>query len=245
MFFDSNVKVNENFNEYCNSAQKHSLSGFCVVDVVRESAENVISRKPLPKQKDLILRRGIEIEFDSETHYNLAVSLSGVLNDYTVNSVHYVNGNSLSQMEYYTENDRSSAYLSYLNKVFDSLDAAYDYSVLGHITYVNKFGFYPSPALEYKEFPDIIDSILMRTVFLGKGLELDASSLKNSHEVMPTLSILRRYRELGGEILTFTSGAKTPEGMGKDLTFLAQAAIECGFKYYSRFSNMIPEMLKL
>ncbi len=246
MLFDCHINIprdTENTQEYCAQAKQQGLAGCCLIHPFSLS-EQPLFKKPVNSAKayaDIQLLTGLEIEFSQETHASMAMLTAGLSPDYVINSVHSVNGKSLRAMEYYTHQSRSEAYSNYLECVFDSLDAAFEYSVLGHITYVSKYAYYPSPSLEWREFPDILDNILMRAVFMGKGLELTWGA----KTLMPSLSVLKRYRELGGELITLGSGAQAPEQVGTHLQELRDAAVNCGFQYYAVFKQMHPQMYPL
>lgn len=250
--FDCHVNADstqqQNIRKYCAQARQQGLDGFCLTEpVVFSKSERTIKLPQFPAKEhsDLEILTGLEIEFTPETHASMALRTAGLNPDYIINAVHSADGLSLRDMEYYTSQSRTDAYSNYLTCVFDSLDAAFEYSVLGHITYVSKYAYYPSPALEWREFPDILDNILMRTVFMGKGLELNASAYASEKLLMPSLSVLKRYRELGGEILTFGSGAHSYLHVGAHMHDMCEAAISCGFKYYTVFKKMRPQMYPL
>ncbi len=237
--FDFHIRLNGNIKKYCAQAKQEGLTGLCFTEPIvflPQHAKEYISSDGIE------LLSGAEIPYEPETHIFAAMSLSGVKYDYILNSVRTVDGISLERDEYYTLRSRDIAYSGYLEKVYESLDAAYDYSAiqLGH---VSKFAYYPSPALLCREAPELIDSILMRLIFLGKALEVDASAISVLREPVPSKSILDRYRELGGELITVGSSAHVP--MFTSLRQTYAMLKDCGFKYYSVFREMHPTMYKL
>lgn len=213
---------------------KSGITGFCFV----ESIDERLNSKTKPKDNVYV---GTEIAFEYDTHERYALLCASVNSDYTVNTVKTVNGIALSELSYYTSQTRNSTYLAYLEKVFDSLDASYDYSVISAPSQVSLNNYYPSPLLLYREFPDILDSILMRLVFTGKGLEVNASGFDTLSSPLPSSCILKRYRELNGEIITVGSHSET----GKNIKKAYETLVSCGFKYVSVFKNGKCEMVNL
>lgn len=249
--FDCRVNITgtekPNKKQYCAQARQQGLSGFCLTEplIFPPDEKQLLPHLEDSTSEEFEILSGLELDFTPETHESLALSTAGLQPDYVVNSIHSIDGISLRRMDYYTGQSRTQAYSRYLERVFDSLDAAFDYSVLGHITYVSKYAYYPSPALEWREFPDILDNILMRAVFMGKGLELNASAFSTAKTWMPSLSVLKRYRELGGEILTIGSGAQDIMHIGAYMQEMREAALACGFQYYTVFKQMRPHMYRL
>lgn len=228
--YDSYVFSQDSLNNLCKLAQESGLTGFCFVRKL-ENTEKIRHAENISF--------GTEIAFEYETHERIALELTRHCFDYVLNSVKTVDGTDLSERSYYSVRSRNDAYSKYLEKVFDSLDAAYDFSVIALPSAVSHNTYYPSPALMYREFPDLFDSILMRAIFLGKGIEFNASDFDVFS--LPDESILRRYRELNGEIIAVGSHAEPGRNIKKAYDLL----VSCGFKYITVFKGGKPEMIKL
>ena len=67
------------------------------------------------------------------------------------------------------------------------------------------------------DYPDekimpVVDKILTQAITDGKGIEVNTSSFKYGlKDLTPSAAILKRYRELGGEILTIGSDSHETE----------------------------------
>ena len=189
------------------------------------------------------LLRGVEAGYNPDTAAETAMLLSGMELDYVINSVHEVDGVDPYYPEFFEKRSRDEAYRAYLEKVYESLDAPYDYSVAGHLGYVFRHAPYPMPVMEWNEFPDLYDAILMRLIYLGKGLEVNTSSLRTAGDTMPCMSVLRRYSELGGEIITLGSDAHAVRRLCDGFEQTEQRLLSCGLRYIASFRNMKPELL--
>ena len=245
--FDSHVILSrEQFHPaiYCAQAKQTGLSGLCFTEPVVYSRDELARHAP-QRMPDFAVRRAIEVVYNAETCDRLALELAGIECDAVVNTVKSVDGVSLDDTAYYAGQSRDSAYRRYLEKVYDSLDAPFDFQILGPITAVNKYAFYPSPALEWREFPEELDSILMRVILLGKALEVDASLLSRFAQPSPSVSVLKRYRELGGELLTVGSFTHLPEHVGHRLADAHALLKSLGFAYAAEYTMGKAEMQPL
>ena len=81
----------------------------------------------------------------------------------------------------------------------------------------------------------------------GKGIEINTGSLyKNMTYAHPHPSILKLYKELGGEIITVGSDAHVPKYIGYDFeTYARDILTATGFRYYCTFKQMKPVFHKL
>jgi histidinol-phosphatase (PHP family) len=98
----------------------------------------------------------------------------------------------------------------------------------------------------YEAYKDVIDPILSYLVENEKGIELNTAALtKGLRNPNPCREIIKRYRELGGEIITIGSDSHVPETLGNHFDKAAEILTDCGFKYYCIFANRVAEFMKL
>lgn len=119
--------------------------------------------------------------------------------------------------------------------------------VLAHLTLPAR---YPkinnNITLDITRYRDIIDETLKLAVEKGKGIEINTSGLRNAMgETMPPLWILKRFRELGGEIVTVGSDAHRAGDIGEGLQYAMQMLLDAGFGYFAFFRERKPVMLKI
>ena len=92
-------------------------------------------------------------------------------------------------------------------EVFHSLDVY----KRQHLDYIVRYG-RSIESYSYSTFSDLIDEILRELIDRGKGLELNMAGYKYGLGFgHPHPDILKRYRELGGEIVTVGSDGHRPE----------------------------------
>ena len=83
-------------------------------------------------------------------------------------------------------------------------------------------------------------------ISLGKGIELNTGGFKYGlGHPNPCEDILKRYHELGGEILTLGADAHKPEHVAYDFDKIPDILKTCGFSYYTVFKERKPVFLPI
>ena len=91
-----------------------------------------------------------------------------------------------------------------------------DYDVLAHLTYIGKApGNVSGLPVLYANHRALVDEILRVLAKKGKGLELNTSGKDRCGAFLPDEPYFRRFRELGGEIVTIGSDAHTADRVGQ------------------------------
>ena len=74
----------------------------------------------------------------------------------------------------------------------------------------------PTPrAIPYEEHRAVIDEILRTLARKEKGLEMNTSGVDRCGAYLPDETYLRRFKELGGEIVTIGSDAHNTDRVGQ------------------------------
>lgn len=95
-------------------------------------------------------------------------------------------------------------------------------------------------------FKDILEQILKTAIYDGKGIEINTSCFRyNLPDLTPSTSILRLYKELGGEILTIGSDSHNTNQVAHKLDVAYDAVKDIGFKYICKFDKMKPKFIKI
>jgi histidinol-phosphatase (PHP family) len=116
-----------------------------------------------------------------------------------------------------------------------------EYDSLGHIDYIVRYGNDKEQTYSYSKNADYIDEILKHLIANGKGLEVNAAGWKSGLSFAhPHQDVLKRYKELGGEIITIGSDAHKPEHVAYDFHKIKDYLEFCGFKYYTEFRQRKP-----
>lgn len=166
--------------------------------------------------------------------------------DFIIGSSHVVNHMDPYYPEFFAERNEDEAYMEYFESVLENINSCVDFDVYGHIDYVVRYGPNKNAFYTYEKFKDIIDEILTQLISKGKGIEVNTGGFKYGlGHPNPTEDIIRRYRELGGEIITMGADAHVPEYVAYEFGKTAQIIKNCGFKYYTVFKNRKAEFIPL
>ena len=166
--------------------------------------------------------------------------------DLVIGSSHLVHGADPYYPEFFQGRDEEQAYLEYFESILENLDAFHEMDTYGHLDYIVRYGPNKNQFYSYKRYQDILDAILKKLVDTNVGLEVNTGGYHYGlGEANPCTTIIRRYKELGGEIITIGADAHTPDKIGYDFDKAAQVLTDCGFKYYTIFGRRKPEFIKL
>ena len=166
--------------------------------------------------------------------------------DFVIASSHVCNRKDPYYPYFYEGRSESEAYGEYFASILDNLKKFSDFDVYGHLDYVVRYGPGKDTAYGYGAYRDVLDAILRLLVENGKGLEINTGGIGYGlRELNPCTDIIRRYRELGGEIVTAGSDAHAPGRIAEGFDRVAEILKSCGFKYYTVFSKRIPEYVRL
>lgn len=158
--------------------------------------------------------------------------------DFIIASSHLSNGKDPYYPAFYEGRPQEEAYREYFESILDNLKCFSNFDVYGHLDYVVRYGPRKDDGYTYEQYRDILDRILEKLIQDGKGIELNTGGLTNGlREANPCTAILRRYKELGGEIITVGSDAHKPERIAAYFERAATMLTDCGFRYYSTFER--------
>lgn len=191
---------------------------------------------------------GIGVECGLEPH--LSARLNDIITkypfDYIIGSSHIVNGKDPYYKSYFENRTNKEAYIEYFEYILHCLETCSNFDVYGHLDYVIRYTPYKDDAFSYFDYSDIIDEILNKLISSGKGIEVNTGGYLNGlSQPNPCEDIIRRYNELGGEILTIGSDAHKATIIGSNFDKAGTLISKCGFKYITIFKKRCPEFIKL
>ena len=209
--------------------------------------EETISRLR-EKYSGIRIGKGIEVGYIPDTAEQTAEVLSGQSFDYVLLSTHCVNGMDCGVPESKRGQDKLTAYQRYLETVYESVTddrlTAY-YDCVSHIGYIAKGLHYEDNTFQYEMFPKLFDEILLEIIKRGKGIEVNTSGFDRGGHVLPHPSVIRRYRELGGRIITIGSDAHKSQNVGAYIKDTVEIIASAGFEEITLFKNREPRFVKI
>lgn len=176
--------------------------------------------------------------------------------DFVIGSVHNVpykkdaEGNILytdpAAEKLFTDRTDKKAYRLMMETTLENVRTSDCFQTLGHLDYVVRYGKSRKKEYSYTDYADIIDEILKLLIEKEKGLEVNSAGLKYGLPFAhPHPDVLKRYRELGGEIITIGADAHKPEHIAYDFAKAEEILKSCGFKYYTEFFEQKPVFKQL
>lgn len=166
--------------------------------------------------------------------------------DFIIASSHLANRRDPYYPQYFQGRREEEGYLDYFHSIFENISSFDDFQVYGHLDYVIRYGPHQNQFFSFKKYQDILEPILTLLIEKGKGIELNTSGFKYGlSQPHPQRDILKRYRELGGEIITIGSDGHRPEEIAYSFPAAKEMLIKEGFTYYTIFKNQKPEFLPL
>lgn len=161
--------------------------------------------------------------------------------DYIIGSTHICHGKDPYCPDFYQGRSEEDAYREYFEAVLENVSSFSDFDSCGHLDYAIRYGPNKDTYYSYERYGDILDEILKCLIQKEKGLELNTGGLKaGMRDFHPCRDALRRYRSLGGELITIGSDSHDPGSIARDFDLAAQALKECGFKYYAVYEKRSP-----
>lgn len=242
----------------CESAVEKGLKGIALTDHCEIDSKNCDFDKLCDNQffdttkcsyifKDSIkVFRGIEL---GQSIYNkpLAESILNKYNyDFVLGSVH-----NLENMEDFFFLD----YLDYdvyvlLQQYFENIYRLCEWNQfdsLAHLTYPLRYitGKHKIK-VDLSKFSKIIDEILLLLIKNEKALEINTSGYFNEMKgILPSADIVKRFKNLGGKYITIGSDSHYYDKIGMGVEQGMDAALKCGFKHITVYTNRCPELIEI
>lgn len=166
--------------------------------------------------------------------------------DFIIASSHLCNGGDPYYPDFFENHKEEEVYHEYFSSILENVKNFTDYDVYGHLDYIVRYGPNKDSNYSYEKYRDIFDSLLKVIIENGKGIELNTGGVKYGlKDLHPATPILKRYKELGGEIITIGSDAHTPENLLHHFSRAKTVLEECGFSYYTIFKERKPIFVPL
>ena len=164
----------------------------------------------------LKIRKGMEYGLKPNNQLQLKEDLKRRDFDFVLGSVHFVNEMDVYIEPYWEGKSVADAYREFMEETYTCVKNHDDFDVLGHLTFISKGRANPTKELlRYEEHREMTDEILRELARKGKGMEINTSGVDRCGGFLPTVDFFRRFKELGGEIITIGSDAHTYDRVGQ------------------------------
>ncbi|MDD5955196.1 MAG: histidinol-phosphatase HisJ family protein [Firmicutes bacterium] len=193
----------------------------------------------------LKLRKGMEFGLTVDNRAQFQKDLRRRHFDFVLGSIHFVDDQDVYFPPFWEGKSVFEAERRYLEATLACVRIHDDFDVLAHLTYIGKttahHALRPVPYAEHRE---LVDEILKTLAAKEKGLELNTSGMDRCGAFLPTADYFRRFKELGGQIVTVGSDAHTAARVGQ-YSMEACGILRDIFGYVCTFEDRKPIFHKL
>lgn len=166
--------------------------------------------------------------------------------DFVIGSSHIVNRMDPYSPDFFKVHSERQGFEAYFNSILSNLKVNNEFDVYGHIDYIVRYSPNKNANYSYFDYSDLLDEILKTLIDLGKGIEINTAGFKYGlNAPNPEINIIKKYKELGGEIITIGSDAHVPKYVGFYFNEIKDILNKCDFKHYNIFRNRKPVSISL
>ncbi len=225
--------------DWCKNDPNHEKSAF-------QAFFEVAKAKSAFRGTILVLN-GIEL---GQASYYPEISeriISSFKYDQILGSIHNLrNGIDPYDVESFTFESATDMFNEYLDELIGLVKWG-NFDVLAHLTYPCRYFYSKSGILlSLNDFKAKIDEILSMLAQKDKALEINTSGLRQEiNQLLPTVDIVKRFRELGGKYVTVGSDAHYSSELALNIEDGYDAAIKAGFDNITLFQDRIPITMKI
>lgn len=163
--------------------------------------------------------------------------------DYVIGSTHLVDDMDPYYPEYWESFEEKKGLRHYFETTLENLKTLGEIHIdtLGHLDYIVRYSPSGYNLYSYQMFSEVIDEILSVLIDKGISLEINTSGYKNGGSMPnPCEDIIRRYHDIGGELITFGSDAHTTDALAKHFKDAEELVKKTGFDFHTTFINHKP-----
>lgn len=166
--------------------------------------------------------------------------------DFVIGSTHLVDGKDPYYASFWEGCAPKDGIRRFLEVTLENMKAFDDFDVYGHLDYIVRYAPLEPRSFFYEDYGELMDEILKFLISHGKGIEVNTGGYKAGLGCPnPCPEVLRRFRELGGEIVTMGSDAHTAEYVGSFMEEAREILRDCGFRYFALFKGRKAEFVRL
>ncbi len=189
---------------------------------------------------------GIELGLQPHLKRELSIYAKSHDFDFIIGSTHVVDKKDPYYPEFFDTMSDEEAYKKYFEDELTCIKKLQYFDVYGHLDYIVRYGKTKNQSFSYAKYADLFDEMLTTLIENEKGIELNTGGFRAGIGAPnPCFDIIKRYRELGGEIITVGSDAHTAEDVASNFDKAADILTAAGFKYYAIFEGRAPEYFKI
>jgi histidinol-phosphatase (PHP family) len=189
---------------------------------------------------DVRLIYGIELGEATHDPWRALAIVREMPFDFVLGSYHQLKGKPDFYFMDYESADECHALIGrYLDELLEMIELGC-FDVLGHLTYPLRYmrRRLPQADIGFGAHREKTEAVLRALIEAGKGIELNVSGLwRGEGTPMPDLDLLKRFRALGGEIVTVGSDAHAAADVGRGIADGYGLLREAGFRHVAAYQE--------
>lgn len=182
----------------------------------------------------------VEIGFQPHVIEATAQKIKDYQFDFIIGSTHLIKKRDPYYGTYFIDGiSKINSYNEYLEELYGNLKlyADFEFNSMGHLDYIVRYANFADSQFYYKDHADYVDEIFKYIISKGIAFEINTSTyLKQPLDK----TLLKRYKELGGELVTIGSDAHDPDRISKNFNKYLYIIKEAGFNFIYHFKNGNP-----
>ena len=187
---------------------------------------------------------GVELGLQPGIEDKIARTATSLGLDYVVASTNVVEGQEINKYNYFEGKDKESIYKKYFEHELSNVKEYIKYfDAYTKLDQIIKLG--GEDRLDYSKYGEIIDAILEELIKNDKGLEVYTGFDYKGVLPSPYPTILRRYKDLGGKIITLGSGSSTGDTLCKNFDTALDIIETSGFDEVATYHVRVPDFEKV
>ncbi len=221
------------FTEHIECSQDSPIGG--LPDWQQYYQEIELSRQLFP---DFAIGMGVEAGWQPLMQPQTEAAVKAGNYDFVLGSLHFIDDLPIFNGTFSAGKTLTQAYNEYFAALLAAVSEMEDFDVLAHIDLIRRDQQLPQVNFVYDDYAEYLDPLLKQLIERGKGLEINTGGWRcGCYEAHPAPEILRRYKQLGGEIITCGSDSHVPRSLFYRIKDGYQLIEEAGFKYISLFEQ--------
>jgi len=196
---------------------------------------------------DIHLLKGVELGLRTDMVKESLQFISSTRFDYILGAVHTIGEEEIfDPRSPLYEASKAEVFRAFLQYTLECVQLFPYFNVLAHIDVIRRYCPFEDKSMKYADYTDLLDVILLELIASRRGIEFNTGHVHYGlDDPFTDLAIVKRYIELGGEIITLGSDAHQPDRIATAFNDVLPALQDAGVKYITRFPRGRMTMFKL
>lgn len=166
--------------------------------------------------------------------------------DFIIGSIHAVEFKDVWSNRKIIEKNPKYYFRKYYQYMLESIKSCKNFSVLGHIDYIDRYIKDKSVIPDFSFYEDLIEEILKELIKTNRGIEYNTAGFRNDlTHANPKDKILEKYKNLGGNIITLGSDSHFPDTISYKIDDGIKHLKDLGFDHISYFENKKEKIIEI